>query len=97
MEKFDRVFDGDDITRKIHDAIAAGHSQYAMQTFDQSIFDLHQRELITYEEAIQSCTNPDDFTLKVKGIQSTSDVAWEESEAKKDAGGGSSDFKIERF
>ena len=56
--------------RKIHDVIAAGKSQYGMQTFDQSLFDLYRNELIAYEEALQWCTNPADFTLKVKGIQS---------------------------
>src|ERR1019366_2164730 len=39
-----------DKTRMIREAIAAGTSQYGMQTFDQSLFDLYTRELITYEE-----------------------------------------------
>ena len=34
----------------IRDAIAAGTSQYGMQTFDQSLFDLYSRNLITLEE-----------------------------------------------
>ena len=36
-----------DKTRLIRDAIAAGTSQYGMQTFDQSLFDLYSRNLIT--------------------------------------------------
>ncbi len=75
-----------DRTRKVHDVIAAGSTQYGMQTFDQSLYQL-------YEEALQWCTNPDDFALKVKGIQSTSDVVLE-------SGGkapGEEKFKIERF
>jgi twitching motility protein PilT len=84
-------------TRKITDAIAAGNSQYAMQTFDQSLFDLYQKNLVTYEEALQWCTNPDDFTLKVKGIQSTSDVTWAGQEGKKEGAGEAAPFKIERF
>src|ERR1700721_134127 len=39
-----------DKTRMIRDAIAAGTSQYAMQTFYQSIFDLYSRNLIPLEE-----------------------------------------------
>ena len=41
-----------DKTRMIRDAIAAGTSQYGMQTFDQSLFDLYTRNLITLEEAL---------------------------------------------
>lgn len=74
-----------DKTRKIHDVIAAGFSQYGMQTFDQSLYDLYQKSLITYEEALRWCTNPEDFSLKVKGIQSTSD-SW--NSFQKEGGGG---------
>jgi twitching motility protein PilT len=69
-----------DKTRLIHDAIAAGTSQYGMQTFDQSLFDLYTRELITYEEALMRASNPDDFKLRIQGIRSASDSAREEME-----------------
>src|SRR5512138_459796 len=36
-------------TRMIRDAIAAGTSQYGMQTFDQSLYDLYAQGLISYE------------------------------------------------
>ena len=72
----DCILDGDK-TRKIHDVIAAGASQYGMQTFDQSLYKLFKENLITYDEALRRCNNPDDFTLKVKGIQSDSDTRWE--------------------
>ena len=39
-------------TKEITDIIAAGTSQYGMQTFDQALMDLYHRELITYEEAL---------------------------------------------
>ncbi|NOZ69187.1 MAG: PilT/PilU family type 4a pilus ATPase [Deferribacteres bacterium] len=61
-------------TRHIHDHIAEGFSQYGMQTFDQSLYGLLQRGLITYEDALSRATNPDDFALKVKGIMSTKDT-----------------------
>ena len=41
-----------DKTRLIHDAIAAGTSQYGMQTFDQSLFELYTKQLITLDEAL---------------------------------------------
>jgi len=67
-------------TRLIHDAIGAGSSQYGMQTFDQSIYDLYSRNLISYEEALSRASNPDDFKLRVQGIRSASDAAREEME-----------------
>jgi twitching motility protein PilT len=45
-----------------------------MQTFDQSLLDLFQKDLITYEDAVSRASNADDFALKVKGVQSTQDV-----------------------
>ncbi len=70
------ILDGER-TRKIHEVIAAGASHYGMQTFDQSLYKLFQDKLITYDEAVMRCNNPDDFALKVKGIQSDSDTKWE--------------------
>ncbi len=66
-----------DKTRKLHEVISASVSQYGMQTFDQSLMSLYKRSLITYEEALQWCTNPDDFALRVRGVESTSDVTWQ--------------------
>src|SRR5881275_3699485 len=68
-------------TRHIHEAIAAGTSQYGMQTFDQSLYDIFQQGLIVYETAIENATNPDDFKLKVQGIGSTADAAREQMES----------------
>jgi twitching motility protein PilT len=68
-------------TKLIREAIAAGTSQYGMQTFDQSIYGLYKKELITLDEALRRATNPDEFKLKVQGIQSTSDVAAQEMES----------------
>lgn len=63
-----------DKTKLIHDYIAEGVSQYGMQTFDQSLLSLYQKDLITYEDAISRATNADDFALKIKGVQSTKDI-----------------------
>ncbi len=67
-------------TRHIPEALSAGVSQYGMQTFDQSLYDLFQQDLITYEMALENATNPDDFKLKVQGIGSTADSAREQME-----------------
>lgn len=63
-----------DKTKLIPEAITQGALHYSMQTFDQSIFNLFTSRLISYEEALRMATNPDDFVLKTKGIQSTSDL-----------------------
>jgi twitching motility protein PilT len=67
-----------DKTRMIHDAIAAGTSQYGMQTFDQSLYDLYSQNLITYEEALLRASNVDEFKLRIQGISSTADAARDE-------------------
>jgi twitching motility protein PilT len=69
-----------DKTNEINDAIAKGVTSYGMQSFDQSLMFLMQEKLITYEEALKHCTNPDDFALRVKGILATSDTTWADFE-----------------
>jgi len=79
-----------DKTKMIHDMIAQGAIHYGMQTFDQSLFNLFKSDLISYEEALRRATNPDDFALKVKGVQSTSDLMLEDHLPK-------DEIKIDRF
>jgi twitching motility protein PilT len=67
-------------TGLVRDAIAAGVSQYGMQTFDQSIFQLYRDGYISFEQGLRFSTNPDNFKLRVMGIQSTLDIALEEME-----------------
>ena len=62
-------------TRAVRDAIAAGTSQYGMQTFDQSLWDLFQAGLVGYETALDNASNADDFKLRMQGISSTSDLS----------------------
>ena len=74
-------------TGTIMDLVESGSIQYGMQSFDQSIMKLYRSGLISYEEALTQCSNPDDFDLRVKGITSASDKGWsefEESGSKKD-------------
>ena len=55
-------------TRMISEALAAGTSQYGMQTFDQSLYDLYSPRPDSYEVALENASNPDDFKLRVQGI-----------------------------
>ena len=67
-------------TGLVRDAIATGVSQYGMQTFDQSIYQLYRDGYISFEQGMRYSTNPDNFKLRVMGIQSTLDLALEEME-----------------
>jgi len=62
-------------THLIPSAIAAGTSQYGMQTFDQSIFGLFEQRLVSYEEALRWASNVDEFKLRVQGISTTADLS----------------------
>src|SRR3954451_5436598 len=70
-------------TRQIHEAVTQGGTQYGMQSFDQSLFDLMTQGLISYEIALENATNPDDFKLRCQGIGSTADAAREQMDAAK--------------
>jgi len=64
-----------DKTHLIAEAIAAGTSQYGMQTFDQSIFGLFEQGLVSYDEALRWASNVDEFKLRVQGISTTSGMS----------------------
>ena len=68
-------------TRAIKEALAAGTSQYGMQTFDQSLYWLYTQGLIAYDTALENASNPDDFKLRVQGITGTNDGTRDTMEA----------------
>jgi len=70
-----------DKTVNIPDLMERGTVQYGMQTFDQSIMKLHKQGLISFEEAMQHASNPDDFDLRLKGITGSAD-RWKDDEGK---------------
>jgi twitching motility protein PilT len=53
-----------------------------MQTFDQAIFKLYKDGLISYDDAIQAVTNPDEFKLRLVGIEQTAERGWGQFEKK---------------
>ena len=79
-----QMIDDKDLTKQIPDAIQQGYESYGMQTFDQSLMSLLKRKLISFEEALRQCSNPDDFKLKVSGVSSTSDLSWDAFEGDSD-------------
>jgi twitching motility protein PilT len=78
-------------TPLIQQAIREGVTSHGMQSFDQSLRKLMTDGVITLEEALKNSSNPHEFSLRMKGIQATSDKTWEsfESAAK---GSGTSDL-----
>ena len=53
---------------EIVDAIRDGVHPYGMISFDQSLTDLVNRRMITYEVALANSTSPDDFALYFRGV-----------------------------
>jgi len=98
-----------DRTREIRDAISSGFVAYGMMTFDQSLMVLYRKNLVTLEEALRQCSNPDDFKLKISGISTSKDAEqWDHFDAGEGKGeddkggkggknGPGGDFQIERF
>ena len=81
-----------DKTKFIREQIALGTSQYGMQTFDQSLFQLYKNGLITLDEALRRASNPDEFKLKIQGVQFTADAAREQMEEQLQTVGGDDDL-----
>ncbi len=82
-------------TKYIREQIALGTSQYGMQTFDQSLYRLYENGLITFDEALRRASNPDEFKLKVQGVQFSSDEARDEMESSVEMGGATVDSILE--
>ncbi len=57
-------------------AVAEGYTQYGSQTFDQSLLQLYREDLISFQVAKQHANNPDDFELRVKGVEGSNDRSW---------------------
>jgi twitching motility protein PilT len=68
-------------TTLIHAAVAEGVTQYGMQTFDQSVLTLLRENIISEDEALRNCNNPNELSLKLKGISATSDRMWQAVDA----------------
>jgi twitching motility protein PilT len=67
-------------TPLIQQAIKEGVTSHGMQSFDQSLMQLYTEGAITIEEALKNSSNPHEFSLRMKGIQATSDKTWDDFE-----------------
>ena len=59
----DLIFKGE-----VHElkAVMARSREMGMQTFDQSLFDLHEADLISYEDALRNADSVNDVRLRIK-------------------------------
>ncbi len=48
--------------------IEEGHSQYGMQTFDQALYILWEKKMISAETALQYASKPKDLKLRLQGM-----------------------------
>jgi twitching motility protein PilT len=74
-------------TPLLHQVMRDGVTTHQMQTFDQALMKLYQDGLITLDDALRASSKPHELTLRLKGIQGTSDQSWKGFET--DAAGGS--------
>ncbi len=59
----DLIFKGE--VHEIKEVMKRSREQ-GMQTFDQALFDLHEQELITYEDALRNADSVNDLRLQIK-------------------------------
>ena len=62
----------------IPDLIAEGTVSYGMQSFDQSLMKWFKDGMISYESALFYSSNPNEFALRVSGVDSASDRTFAE-------------------
>jgi twitching motility protein PilT len=69
-----------DIEKALHipDLIAQGSTSYGMQSFDQSLMKWYKDGTISYESALFYSTNPNEFALRISGVDSASDRTFTE-------------------
>jgi twitching motility protein PilT len=63
-------------TPLLHQVMREGVTTHQMQTFDQALMKLYQDGLVTLDDALRASSKPHELTLRLKGIQATSDQSW---------------------
>lgn len=63
-------------TGDIQNALEEGHAAWGMQSFDQSLTELLEKDQISFEEAIIHCARPEDFRIRYEGITAMDGKKW---------------------
>ena len=71
-------------TPLLHQIMRESVTTHQMQTFDQALMKLYQDEVITLDDALRASSKPHELTLRLKGIQATSDQSWKQFEDNQD-------------
>lgn len=74
-------------TPLLHQVMREGVTTHQMQTFDQALMKLYQDGIITLDDALRASSKPHELTLRLKGIQATSDQSWKGFEMGSGSGG----------
>jgi twitching motility protein PilT len=67
-------------TPLLHQVMRESVTTHGMQTFDQALMKLYQENKITLDDALRASSKPHELTLRLKGIQATSDQSWKQFE-----------------
>lgn len=67
-----------DQTNGLQHAIEEGGA-YGMQSFDQSLMELLNKDLISYEEALLHCARPEDFRIRFEGFTAMDGKKWSQT------------------
>ena len=59
-------------TLALEKALIEGESYYGTQTFNMSLKELVESEIVSLDDALQASDNPDDLKLALRGIQTGS-------------------------
>ena len=69
-----------DKTPLLHQVMRESVTSHSMQTFDQALMKLYQDGVVTLDDALRASSKPHELTLRLKGIQATSDQSWKQFE-----------------
>jgi twitching motility protein PilT len=67
-------------TALLHQVMRESVTSHSMQTFDQALMKLYQDGVVTLDDALRASSKPHELTLRLKGIQATSDQSWKQFE-----------------
>ncbi len=81
-------------TREIIKVIEESRETFGMQSFDQHLTELVLNKVIEYDEALLLSTNPENFALKFRGIQSGRDQ-WASKQQQGSWGDATNKFELD--
>jgi twitching motility protein PilT len=67
------------LTSEIQQSIEEGQAAWGMQSFDQSLMELLNKDLITFDEALLHCARPEDFRIRFEGITAMDGKKWSQT------------------